>query len=107
MYPEAAVDGSKATIWAPAPTAGGGSLTVDLGARTKLLGATVQWTDTLPSSSKIETSLDARTWAAAPATNQTGEFSHPIQARYLRITMTSGSGTDRTGIREVVALKAQ
>jgi len=107
MYPEAAVDGSKATIWAPAPAAGGGSLTVDLGARTKLSGATVQWTDTLPSSSKIETSLDASTWSAAPATNQTGQFSHPIQARYLRITMTSGSGAERTGIREVVALKSQ
>ena len=107
MYPEAAVDGSKATIWAPDPTAGGGSLTVDLGARTKLSGATVQWTDTLPSSSKIQTSLDGSTWTAAPATDQSGQFSHPIQARYLRVTMTTASGLTRTGIREVMAIKAQ
>jgi hypothetical protein len=104
MYPEAAVDGSTATIWAPDPAAGGGSLSVDLGARTKLTGATVQWTETLPSTSRIETSLDAKTWTAAPATDQTGRFAHPVQARYLRVTMTSAGGTDRTGIREVLAL---
>jgi hypothetical protein len=106
MYAEAAVDGSRATIWAPAPTAGGGSLTVDLGARTKLSGAAVQWTDNLPSTSSIQTSLDASTWTSAPPTDETGQFRNPVQARYLRVNLTIASGANRTGIREVEAIKA-
>jgi hypothetical protein len=106
MYAEAAVDGSKATIWAPDATAGGGSLTVDLGARTKLSGAAVEWTDTLPTASSIQTSPDGSTWTAAPPTDQDGQFRKPVQARYLRVNMTIASGADRTGVREVVASKA-
>ena len=102
MYAEAAVDGSKATIWAPAPSAGGGSLTVDLLAPTKISGVAVQWTDNLPASSSIETSLDGTTWTKAPPADSTGQFRHAVQARYVRVSMTVASGAGRTGIREVV-----
>jgi trehalose/maltose hydrolase-like predicted phosphorylase len=106
MYPEAAVDGSRATIWALSPTANSGSLTVDLGARTQISGVTVQWTDTRPAASSIQTSLDGSTWTNAPPIDKTGNFRQPVEARYLRINVTKASGADRTGIREVVATKA-
>ena len=94
MYAEAAVDGSEATIWAPAEKTA--SLTVDLGARTRLDGVTVHWTDVLPSASSIETSLDGTTWSAKTS----GTY-----ARYVRVTLTRGSDTERTGIREVIATR--
>jgi trehalose/maltose hydrolase-like predicted phosphorylase len=101
MYAEAAVDGSKATIWAPDANEHGGNLTVDLGARTKISGIAVQWTDTQPSSSSIQTSPDGRTWTNAPPADATGQLRNPVQARYVRVNMTVASGADRTGIREV------
>ncbi len=107
MYAEAAVDGSKATIWAPAPSAGGGSLTVNLGARTKISGIAVQWTDALPASFSIQTSLDGSTWTNPPPADPTGRFRNPVQARYVRVNMTVASGADRTGIREVVVTKSR
>ena len=110
IYAEAAVDGSKATIWAPAPApapaATGGNLTVDLGARTKISGIAVQWTDTLPASSSIQTSPDGSTWTNAPPADSTGQFRNPVQARYVRVNMTAASGAGRTGIREVVVTKS-
>ena len=102
MYAEAAVDGSKATIWAPDPTAGGGNLTVDLGARTKISAIAVQWTDAQPASSSIQTSQDGQTWTNAPPADSNGKFHTPVRARYVRVNMTVASGADRTGIREVV-----
>jgi trehalose/maltose hydrolase-like predicted phosphorylase len=105
MYPEAAVDGSVATIWAPDPAAGGGNLTVDLGARTKISGVTVQWTDTLPATSSIQISLDGNTWTNAPPTDPNGQFPKPVQTRYVRVNMTVTAGADRTGIREVIVGK--
>jgi trehalose/maltose hydrolase-like predicted phosphorylase len=106
MYAEAAVDGSSATIWAPDPTAGGGSLTVDLGARSKVSGVAIQWTtDAVPASYSIQTSLDGSTWKNAPPADPNGQFTTPVQARYVRINMTIASGAPRTGIREVVVTK--
>jgi trehalose/maltose hydrolase-like predicted phosphorylase len=106
MYAEAAVDGSTATIWAPSPQAGSGSLTVDLGTRTKVSGVLVQWTDAAPSSSSIQTSIDGTTWTAAPPTDPTtGNFRNSVQARYIRVNLTAASDTSRTGIREVVVFK--
>jgi F5/8 type C domain-containing protein/glycosyl hydrolase family 65 len=102
MYAEAAVDGSKATIWAPDPTAGGGNLTVDLGARKTVSGIAVQWTDTQPASSSVQISQNGRTWTNAPPTDSTGQLANSVQARYVRVNMTVASGADRTGIREVV-----
>src|SRR2546423_1791282 len=82
MFAEAAVDGSKATIWAPArapaPSATDGSLTVDLGARTKISGIVVQWTDTLPASSAVQTSLDGSTWTNGPPADSPGQFRNPV-----------------------------
>ena len=94
MYAEAAVDGSDATIWAPSEKTA--SLTADLGARTRLDGVTVHWTDTLPSSYAIETSLDGTSWSAKTS----GTY-----ARYVRVTLTGGSDTERTGIRELIATR--
>jgi hypothetical protein len=106
MYAEAAVDGSTATIWAPAPDADGDSLTVNVGARTKVSGIAVQWTDALPASSSIQTSLDGSTWTNAPPTDSTGSFRNPVQARYVRVNLTVADGASRTGIREVVVTKS-
>ena len=106
MYAEAAVDGSRATVWAPASSAGGRSLTVDLGARAKISGIAVGWTDALPATSSIQTSLDGSTWTDAPPADSTGLFRKPLQARYLRVSMTVASGAARTGIREVVVSKS-
>jgi trehalose/maltose hydrolase-like predicted phosphorylase len=94
MYAEAAVDGSEATIWAPSEKTA--SLTVDLGARTSLDAIVVHWTDTLPSSYTIETSLDGTSWSANTS---------DTTARYVRVTLTRGSDTERTGIREVIATR--
>src|SRR3954447_15017929 len=98
MYAEAAVDGSRATIWAP--DAATGSTTVALGSRGPLKTISVHWTDTLPSSSSIETSLDGSTWTAV-SVDSSGKLRNPTRARYVRVTMTQ-AGTARTGIRELV-----
>jgi trehalose/maltose hydrolase-like predicted phosphorylase len=102
MYAEAAVDGSKATIWAPDPKAGGGNLTVDLGARTKISSVAVQWTDVQPASSSIQTSQDGQTWTNAPPADASGKLKTPVRARYIRVNMTVADSTKRTGIGEVV-----
>ena len=98
MYAEAAVDGSEATIWAP--DAATGSTTVDLGRRVNVKTVAVHWTDTLPASSSIATSRDGSTWTTA-TTDSSGKLSNPTTARYVRVTLTR-SGTERTGIRELV-----
>jgi trehalose/maltose hydrolase-like predicted phosphorylase len=99
MYAEAAVDGSAATVWA-ADTATG-SATVDLGRRAKVRTIAVHWTDTLPASSSIETSLDGSTWTAAPPADDSGRLRKLTGARYVRVTLTR-AGEERTGIREIV-----
>jgi hypothetical protein len=91
MYAEAAVDGSDATFWAP--TAASASLTSDLGARTRVTGVAVEWTDQRPTSSRIETSLDGTTWT--PMRNAT-------YARYVRVSLTRDTAAPDTGIRELV-----
>ena len=92
MYAEAAVDGSRATVWSPA--AATASLTVDLGSRTRVTGVTVDWTDTRPTSYAIETSADGSTWSA---------MKNATYARYVRVTLTRDTNAPLTGIREVVA----
>jgi hypothetical protein len=101
MYAEAGVDGSKATIWAPAQDASGGDFTVDLGTQTTVSGIAVTWTDTKPASSSISTSLDGKTWTAAPPADASGKLSRPVAARYVRVSLVKGSGPDRTGIEEL------
>jgi trehalose/maltose hydrolase-like predicted phosphorylase len=102
MYAEAAVDGSAATIWAPADAAA--SLTADLGSATQISYVSVSWTDTKPASSSIETSADGTTWTPA-SPDSTGKLSTPVKARYVRVNMTRASGAERTGIRELVVTR--
>ena len=104
MYAEAAVDGSEATIWAPAAATGStttGSMTVDLGRRLKLRTIAVHWTDALPASSSIETSRDGSSWKTAPPADSSGKLRNPVHARFVRVTLT-GAGDVRTGIRELL-----
>jgi F5/8 type C domain-containing protein len=63
MYAEAAVDGSRATIWAPTATTA--SETVDLRQKQTVGRVVTRWTDTVPSSSRLLTSPDGNTWTAA------------------------------------------
>jgi trehalose/maltose hydrolase-like predicted phosphorylase len=102
MYAEAADDGSDATLWAPDPAASSGSLTVDLGAPTKVAAISVEWTDTLPASSSVQVSLDGTTWTTVPV----GQLHEPVNARYVRVNLTRTSGAGRTGIREVTVNRA-
>jgi hypothetical protein len=90
-YAEAAVDGSEATAWAPADTTG--SLTVDLGGRTRVTDVAVHYTNTAPTASKVETSSDGASWTA---------FKTATYARYVRVTVTRPSDSPNTGVREVV-----
>ena len=98
MSAEAAVDGSEATVWAPDAGATG-STTVDLGRRVRVKTIAVDWTDTRPTSSSIETSLDGSTWTPAPA-DASGKLKNPTTARYVRVTLTR-PGEELTGVREI------
>jgi hypothetical protein len=65
-----------------------------IGSRTRLTDVAVKWTDTLPTASRIETSLDGSSW---------GPLRPNASARYVRVTLTRDAAAGRTGIREVVA----
>jgi trehalose/maltose hydrolase-like predicted phosphorylase len=101
MYAEAGVDGSKATIWAPDSNVAAGDFTVDLGSRTKVSGIAVTWTDKKPASFSISTSLDGTTWSPAPPADASGNLRNPVQARYVKVSLTKASGAGRTGIEEL------
>ncbi|WP_329256723.1 discoidin domain-containing protein [Streptomyces sp. NBC_01478] len=79
-YPEAAVDGSPATTWAPAGDRA--ALTVDLGRAVRVGTVRPTWTKQ-PGSYTVEVSADGHTWHAPDGT----------PARYVRVTVRSGSGT--------------
>jgi trehalose/maltose hydrolase-like predicted phosphorylase len=98
LYAEAAVDGSTATIWAPAATSG--SLTVDLRSRTQVKSILPRFSDTQPASYRVLTSLDGRTWTEAPPADSTGVLKNTVQARYVRVDLTRPEG-ERAGIREL------
>jgi trehalose/maltose hydrolase-like predicted phosphorylase len=98
MYADAAVDGSHATIWAPADATA--SLTVDLRAKVQVGRIAVTWTDTLPATSSVQVSADGKAWTTvAPAAD--GSLASAVTARYVRVTMTRADTAPRTGIREV------
>ncbi len=99
MYAEAAVDGSEATVWAPEEGATG-SATVDLGRRMKVGAITVHWTDKLPASSSVETSVDGSSWTPVSA-DASGTLTKATNARYVRVTVTR-AGADVNGVRELV-----
>jgi trehalose/maltose hydrolase-like predicted phosphorylase len=89
QYAEAAVDGSAATVWSP--TASQASLTVDLGKVTRISSAVTSWGDKKRPSSVILTSTDGTTWTERRV-NATGTLQQPVDARYVRVEVTS-SGT--------------
>lgn len=97
MYAEAAVDGSRATIWAPTATTA--SVTVDLRQEQTVGRVVTRWTDTAPSSWRILTSRDGNTWTAAKV-GPDGTIRARTTARYVRVEMTRSS-TERTGLREL------
>jgi hypothetical protein len=99
MYAEAAVDGSRATVWAPDATSG--SLVVDLGKRTRVARITPRWTDALPSTYQVLTSLDGTNWSEAPPADPNGVLQHPVNARYVRVDLTHAPDAPRTGLREL------
>jgi F5/8 type C domain len=99
MYAEAAVDGSEATIWAP--DAATGSVAVDLGRRAKLRTIAVRFTDVRPASSTVETSLDGSSWTPAPPRDASGRLRNPVDAAFVRVTITR-AGDEGTGVRGLV-----
>jgi trehalose/maltose hydrolase-like predicted phosphorylase len=106
MYAEAAVDGSAATIWAPDPATTTASLTVDLGQATSITRISPQWTDVLPTSSQVLTSLDGTTWTPAPVAGADGSLTAPVSARYVRVELTRDPTAGRTGLRELEVIRA-
>ena len=89
-YAEAAVDGSAATVWSP--TASPASLTVDLGKVTRISSVVTTWSVTKRPSSRILTSTDGTTWTERRA-NSSGKLQSPVDARYVRVELTSTSTT--------------
>jgi hypothetical protein len=98
QYAEAAVDGSAATAWSP--TASPASLTVDLGATTRVSSVTPTWGDTAPASSRVLTSTDGSSWTERKV-GSTGKLQPPVDARFVRVEVTS-SGTTHAALRELV-----
>jgi trehalose/maltose hydrolase-like predicted phosphorylase len=105
MLPEGAVDGSAATLWAPAPTAPGGSLRVDLGKRLPISRITVRWTDALPGTFQVLVSDDGTNWTPAPPAGPDGTLQHPVNARHVRVDLTRPAGGERVGIRELEVIR--
>ena len=97
-YAEAAVDGSVATVWSP--TASPASLTVDLGKVIRISSVVTTWGDTPPATSRILTSTDGSTWTERRV-GSTGKLQPPVDARYVRVEVTS-SGTTHASLRELV-----
>jgi trehalose/maltose hydrolase-like predicted phosphorylase len=95
-YAEAAVDGSAATSWTP--TASPGSLIVDLGKVSRVSSVVTSWTVTKVART-ILTSQDGTTFAAVKV-DSTGKLHGPVDARYVRVEVTS-SGTTHPGLREL------
>ena len=98
MYAEAAVDGSEATVWAPAETSG--SVTVDLGRRMQVADIVTLWTDATPASYRILVSCNGSDWSKV-ALNADGTLQHPVEARYVRVELTQAASGELTGIREL------
>jgi hypothetical protein len=96
-YAEAAVDGSAATVWSP--TTSPANLTVDLGKVTRVSRVVATWTATKRTSTRILTSTDGTTWTERRV-KSTGTVQTPVDARYVRVELTS-SGTTLPGLREL------
>ena len=97
QYAEAAVDGSVATVWSP--TTIPANLTVDLGAVKRVSSVVATWADTKRPGTRILTSTDGATWTERRA-NASGTLQTPVDARYVRLEITS-SGKTIPGLREL------
>lgn len=93
-YAEAAVDGNTATPWQlNGPQ---GSATVDLGAAQRISQITPRWSEITPTSHRLLTSLDGRTFTEVPAQLPEGHL-----ARYVRVEVTGPESPDHAGITEL------
>ena len=102
MYAEAAVDGSEATFWAPEASAA--NLSVDLGKVTRVSSVIASWTEIKPASYRILVSNDGTAWTEARV-GSTGKLQGPVDARYVRVDVTSAvtsSGPTHPGLQELV-----
>jgi trehalose/maltose hydrolase-like predicted phosphorylase len=104
MYSEAAVDGSVATVWAPDDLSG--SLQVDLGKKVLISRITPRWTDALPATYQILTSIDGTSWTPAPPADASGTLQHPVNARYVRVDLARPAADVSAGLRELEVIRA-
>jgi hypothetical protein len=105
MYSEATVDGSVATFWTPDDLSG--SLQVDLGKKVLISRITPRWTDALPATYQILTSIDGTSWTPAPPADASGTLQHPVNARYVRVDLTRPAADVSAGIRELEVIRAK
>jgi hypothetical protein len=93
-YAEAAVDGNAATPWhLNGPQ---GSATVDLGAAQRISQITPRWSEIAPTSHRLLTSLDGKTFTEVPAELPEGHL-----ARYVRVELTGPESPEHTGVSEL------
>jgi hypothetical protein len=104
LYAEAAVDGNRATAWAP--DAAQGSLTADLGRPTRIARIGVVWNERPPASFQLLVSPDGQNWTALDATGAAGELPLPIVGRYVRVAVQAAPGDLRPGLRELEVIRA-
>jgi hypothetical protein len=98
QYADAAVDGSVATAWAPAPDAASASLTVDLGRVVKISRIVTRWNGSAPSGVTVAVSADGTTWTTVKR-KADGTLTPAASGRYVRVQV--GSATSALGALEV------
>lgn len=104
LYAEAAVDGNRATVWAP--DAAEGSLTTDLGRPTRIARIGVVWSEPPPASFQVLVSPDGDRWTAVDA-GAIGELPEPVVGRYVRVEVRAAGADRRPGIRELEVFAAR
>ncbi len=102
LYAEAAVDGNRATVWAP--DAAQGSLTADLGRPTRIARIGIVWSEPPPASFQILVSPDGDSWTPVDA-GAIGALPQPVVGRYVRVEVQGPSADRRTGIRELEVIR--
>ncbi|MCP2287247.1 discoidin domain-containing protein [Nocardia amikacinitolerans] len=98
-YPDAAVDGSIATGWAP--DGAHGSLTVDLGAAARVERVLPRWGEPGPVASSVAVSENGREWATVAADPASGALTEPVSARYVRLEVTGADPALSPAVREL------
>jgi trehalose/maltose hydrolase-like predicted phosphorylase len=103
LYAEAAVDGNRATVWAPDGPEG--SLTADLQGPVRIAAINVRW-DEAPASYRISVSTDGASWTTVTPASDTGRLAEATVARYVRVDVQSPPEGRRSGIRELEVIRA-